>query len=86
MFGNKIVIIMVAAADANKELDSSVVPIILETNQFHGSMQKGRDDTDTNCWTSPSGAGFMIRGKNYLKDNSKVGFFLLRIKNIYMLG
>ncbi|XP_022142944.1 protein ENHANCED DISEASE RESISTANCE 2 isoform X2 [Momordica charantia] len=61
-----------SAADANKELDSSVVPIILETNQFHGSMQKGRDDTDTNCWTSPSGAGFMIRGKNYLKDNSKV--------------
>ncbi|XP_038890262.1 protein ENHANCED DISEASE RESISTANCE 2 isoform X2 [Benincasa hispida] len=61
-----------SAVDANKELDPSVAPIILETSEFHGSLQKGRDDKDTNCWTSPSGAGFMIRGKNYLKDNSKV--------------
>lgn len=77
MFGNKYVIIMVAAVDANKELDPSVAPIVLETIQFHGSWQKGRDDKDTNCWGSPSGAGFMIRGKNYLKDNSKVGFLIL---------
>lgn len=68
---------MVAAVDANKELDPNVAPIILETSQFHGSLQRGRDEKDTNCWTRPSGTGFMIRGKNYLKDNSKVGFFLL---------
>ncbi|KAG7030348.1 Protein ENHANCED DISEASE RESISTANCE 2 [Cucurbita argyrosperma subsp. argyrosperma] len=61
-----------SAVDANKELDPSVAPVVLETHQFHGSLQKARDDKDTNCWTSPSGAGFMIRGKNYLKDNSKV--------------
>ncbi|KAK2450533.1 ENHANCED DISEASE RESISTANCE protein [Trifolium repens] len=37
-----------------------------------GSLREGKDENDTNCWTSPSGEGFMIRGKNYLKDNSKV--------------
>lgn len=35
-------------------------------------MRKGEAENDTDCWTSPSGEGFMIRGKNYLKDNSKV--------------
>ncbi|GMY35702.1 protein ENHANCED DISEASE RESISTANCE 2 isoform X1 [Fagus crenata] len=56
----------------NKELDLTVTPIIIDPTQFHGSLHKGKDDTDTNCWTSPSGMGFMIRGKSYLKDNSKV--------------
>lgn len=68
---------MVAAVDANKELDHSIAPIVLDTCQIKGSLQKGGVDTDTNCWTSPGGAGFMIRGKNYLKDNSKVCFVLL---------
>ncbi|XP_022938154.1 protein ENHANCED DISEASE RESISTANCE 2-like isoform X1 [Cucurbita moschata] len=61
-----------SAVDANKELDHSIAPIVLDTCQIKGSLQKGGVDTDTNCWTSPGGAGFMIRGKNYLKDNSKV--------------
>ncbi|TQD93564.1 hypothetical protein C1H46_020835 [Malus baccata] len=62
-----------SAADAtNKELDSEVAPVMIDTSQLHGTLRTGKDDTDTNCWTSPSGTGFMIRGKNYLKDNSKV--------------
>ncbi|KAI3827486.1 hypothetical protein L1987_01562 [Smallanthus sonchifolius] len=32
----------------------------------------GNSETDTDCWMSPSGKGFMIRGKTYLKDNAKV--------------
>ncbi|KAI4344241.1 hypothetical protein L6164_011489 [Bauhinia variegata] len=56
----------------NKELDPHVTPITIDPSNFHGSLPKGKDDADTNCWTSPSGGGFMIRGKNYLKDNSKV--------------
>ncbi|KAM1263381.1 hypothetical protein ACFX13_029053 [Malus domestica] len=60
------------AADANKEFDSRVPAIIIDPSQFHGSLSKGKDETVTNCWTSPSGEGFMIRGKNYLEDNSKV--------------
>ncbi|KAJ8753190.1 hypothetical protein K2173_017776 [Erythroxylum novogranatense] len=61
-----------SAPDANKELDPSVPPISLDTTQFHGSLHKGKDEKDTNCWTCPDGTGFMIRGKTYLKDNSKV--------------
>ncbi|CAJ2637525.1 unnamed protein product [Trifolium pratense] len=54
-----------------KELDSLVSPIEIDASDFQGSLCKGKDNNDTNCWTSPSGEGFMIRGKNYLKDNSK---------------
>ncbi|KAK8295272.1 hypothetical protein V6Z12_D05G053500 [Gossypium hirsutum] len=31
-----------------------------------------KDDADTNCWTSPGGAGFMIRGQTYLKNSAKI--------------
>ncbi|GMN47207.1 hypothetical protein TIFTF001_016385 [Ficus carica] len=58
--------------DVNKELDPNVVPTTIDPSQFNGSLHKGKDENDTNCWTSPSGMGFKIRGKNYLKDNSKV--------------
>ncbi|KAE8126128.1 hypothetical protein FH972_020873 [Carpinus fangiana] len=61
-----------SAPDANKELEPTATPMIIDPTQFHGSLHKGKDDTGTNCWTSPSGSGFMIRGKNYLKDNMKV--------------
>lgn len=73
----KYLVFLNAARDANKELDPTVTPMIIDPTQFHGSLHKGKDDTDTNCWTSPSGTGFMIRGKTYLKDNMKVGFALL---------
>ncbi|XP_021899211.1 protein ENHANCED DISEASE RESISTANCE 2 [Carica papaya] len=61
-----------SAVDASKELDSSVAPINIDLGQFQGTLQKGKSDSDSNCWTSPSGMGFMIRGKTYLKDNSKI--------------
>ncbi|GMI81444.1 hypothetical protein like AT5G35180 [Hibiscus trionum] len=61
-----------ATQDTNKELDPSVPPIHVDASQFNGSLQKGKDDADTNCWTSPSGTGFMIRGKTYLKNNGKI--------------
>ncbi|BBH08555.1 Protein of unknown function D [Prunus dulcis] len=65
-------VILDTAADANKELDSEVAPVMIDPSQFRGSLRNGKDEADTNCWTCPSGTGFMIRGKNYLKDNSKV--------------
>ncbi|KAI7729581.1 hypothetical protein M8C21_021999, partial [Ambrosia artemisiifolia] len=37
-----------------------------------GSMCEAKSENDTNCWMSPSGKGFMIRGKTYLKDSTKV--------------
>ncbi|KAE9601753.1 putative protein ENHANCED DISEASE RESISTANCE 2 [Lupinus albus] len=61
-----------AAPDLSEELDPYVSPIKIHPSNFHGSLRKGKDDNDTNCWASPSGKGFMIRGKNYLTDTSKV--------------
>lgn len=68
-----------AVPDANKELDCRIPPVVIDPSQFHGSLQKAKDGTDSNCWASPTGKGFMIRGKTYLKDNSKVIFLSLYI-------
>lgn len=45
----------------------------IDLGQFCGSLRIGKDDEDTDCWTNPGGAGFMIRGSTYLKDYAKVG-------------
>ncbi|GAB4828180.1 hypothetical protein Ancab_035097 [Ancistrocladus abbreviatus] len=79
--------------DVNKELVSTVPPVPIYPSLFHGSLHQGRDDNDTNCWSSADDTGFMIRGKTYLKDNSKVmgGDPLLKviavdwIKNDYLI-
>ncbi|XP_052199680.1 protein ENHANCED DISEASE RESISTANCE 2 isoform X2 [Diospyros lotus] len=60
-----------SAPDLDEELDPGVPPVVLDPS-YHGSLHQGKDETDTNCWTSPSGSGFMIRGKTYLKDSLKV--------------
>ncbi|KAB2027720.1 hypothetical protein ES319_D05G051200v1 [Gossypium barbadense] len=61
-----------AAENASKELDLSVPPIHVDPSQFNSVLHKGKDDADTNCWTSPGGAGFMIRGQTYLKNSAKI--------------
>ncbi|GFP97052.1 protein enhanced disease resistance 2-like [Phtheirospermum japonicum] len=61
-----------ASESEPNELNSSVPPISLDPSQFHGSMRKAKDETDKNCWYTPDGSGFMIRGKTYLKDSMKV--------------
>ncbi|RAL53688.1 hypothetical protein DM860_015416 [Cuscuta australis] len=61
-----------SAPDVGRELNPSVPCVMLNPSNFHGTMQQGKDENDTNCWTSPEGSGFMIRGKTYLKDYTKV--------------
>ncbi|GFS41672.1 similar to ENHANCED DISEASE RESISTANCE protein [Actinidia rufa] len=61
-----------SAPDLSEELDPNVPAIILDPSQYCGSMCQEKDEADSNCWTSPRGKGFMIRGKTYLKDCSKV--------------
>ncbi|KAK4760662.1 hypothetical protein SAY87_005555 [Trapa incisa] len=61
-----------SVVDAHRELDPHATPISINPSHFRGSLAKGQDDSDTNCWSSPGGSGFMIRGKDYLRDNSKV--------------
>ncbi|CAH8277085.1 unnamed protein product [Arabidopsis lyrata] len=60
------------APGASNVLDASVDPVSIDPSKFQGSLRKGNGDKDSNCWDSPSGMGFMIRGKTYLKDNAKV--------------
>nr|GEW46227.1 protein enhanced disease resistance 2-like isoform X1 [Tanacetum cinerariifolium] len=62
----------ISDSDANDELDPLASPLIFDPRQFHGSMREGKSETDTNCWTTPNGTGFMIRGQTYLTDNTKV--------------
>ncbi|KAK4414999.1 protein ENHANCED DISEASE RESISTANCE 2 [Sesamum alatum] len=70
-----------SAPDSNIELDSDEPAMDLDPSQFHGSMRRAKDEADKNCWSSLDGSGFMIRGKTYLKDSTKVkgGEPLLRL-------
>ncbi|KAL0302388.1 UNVERIFIED_CONTAM: protein ENHANCED DISEASE RESISTANCE 2 [Sesamum calycinum] len=70
-----------SAAAENNELDSNEPAMDLHPSQFRGSMRKAKDESDKNCWSSLDGSGFMIRGKTYLKDSTKVkgGEPLLRL-------
>ncbi|KAJ8560776.1 hypothetical protein K7X08_022636 [Anisodus acutangulus] len=61
-----------SAPDTSKELNADVPPLTLDPSQFHGTMRHGKGEGDSDCWSSPSGSGFMIRGKTYLKDSTKV--------------
>ncbi|EPS71915.1 hypothetical protein M569_02843, partial [Genlisea aurea] len=54
------------------DLNSSVPSVSLDPGQFYGSMRKAKDEADKNCWSSPDGSGFMIRGKSYMNDSMKV--------------
>ncbi|XAR50738.1 hypothetical protein NMG60_11005152 [Bertholletia excelsa] len=61
-----------SALNLTSQLDPDIPPVVIDPSHYHGSMRQGKDDTDADCWTSPNGSGFMIRGKTYLKDNAKI--------------
>lgn len=54
-------------------------PIALDPTQYQGSMHQGKDEAGSDCWTSPDGAGFKIRGETYLKDNTKVDLYTAQL-------
>ncbi|KAK1434748.1 hypothetical protein QVD17_00498 [Tagetes erecta] len=60
------------AMDCNNELDTHVDQVTIDSGDFSGSLHKGKGEADSNCWTTPSGTGFKIRGKTYMKDSAKV--------------
>lgn len=57
------------------ELDRNVPSTTIDLNEFPGSLDHGKDANVTNSWAEPGGNGFMIRGKTYLNDFSKVSRF-----------
>ncbi|XP_020276988.1 protein ENHANCED DISEASE RESISTANCE 2-like isoform X2 [Asparagus officinalis] len=61
-----------AGALERSELDMHIPSICIDPSQVRSSLHRANGENDTNCWTTPTGRGFMIRGKNYLKDNCKV--------------
>ncbi|XP_041998517.1 protein ENHANCED DISEASE RESISTANCE 2-like isoform X1 [Salvia splendens] len=61
-----------ASEQESSVLNTLVSPINLDSDEFHGTMRRAKDELDKNCWSSPDGSGFMIRGKTYLKDGMKV--------------
>ncbi|XP_051150527.1 protein ENHANCED DISEASE RESISTANCE 2-like [Andrographis paniculata] len=63
---------LIQSSESSDELDSNVPSINLEPSEFPGTMRRAVDEDDKNCWISPSGSGFMIRGKTYLKDSTKI--------------
>ena len=73
-----------SALDISKEFDPDVSSTIVHPSQFSSSLHKGKDENDTNCWTSPGGSGFMIRGKNYLRDHSKVYIIYFAVIHAYV--
>jgi hypothetical protein len=55
------------------ELVTNSIPITIDTSHFHGSVRRAKSEDDPNSWSAPGGEKFMIRGKTYLTDYTKVG-------------
>ncbi|KAJ1700293.1 hypothetical protein LUZ63_000072 [Rhynchospora breviuscula] len=60
------------ASVADIELSGASPPVLIDWSQLNGSLRQAKSEQDSNCWSSPSGDGFMIRGKTYLTDRSKI--------------
>ncbi|KAK1395932.1 protein ENHANCED DISEASE RESISTANCE 2-like [Heracleum sosnowskyi] len=61
-----------SAADAIREFFTSAHPIAFDPHDFQGSMRLKTAEADRDCWSSPDGSGFMIRGKTYRTKNDKI--------------
>lgn len=80
-----IFIFVVNTDEPKLDFDTSFAPVAIDLNQFHGCLHQAKDETDKNCWGSPSGQGFMVRGKTYLNDFCKVVFQFQFIHFSYLL-
>ncbi|RCV31253.1 hypothetical protein SETIT_6G161800v2 [Setaria italica] len=54
------------------ELVTSSSPVSVDPSQFHGTLRRAKSENDPNSWSAPGGEKFMIRGKTYLTDYTKV--------------
>lgn len=68
-----------ASSIVNNELSAASPTIAIDWSRLNGSLRQAKSERDSNCWSSPSGNGFMIRGKTYLTDRSKVCWFSVRM-------
>ncbi|XP_078150944.1 ENHANCED DISEASE RESISTANCE protein (DUF1336) isoform X2 [Carex rostrata] len=54
------------------ELNATSPRVAIDWSQLNGSLRQAKSEQESNCWSSPSGNGFMIRGQTYLTDHSKI--------------
>jgi len=47
-------------------------PVTADPSHFHGTLRRAKSENDPNSWSAPGGEKFMIRGKTYLTDYTKV--------------
>ncbi|KAG2579030.1 protein ENHANCED DISEASE RESISTANCE 2-like [Panicum virgatum] len=56
----------------NSELVTNSSPVTADPSHFHGTLRRAKSENDPNSWSAPGGEKFMIRGKTYLTDYTKV--------------
>ncbi|RLN03259.1 hypothetical protein C2845_PM13G18380 [Panicum miliaceum] len=54
------------------ELVTNSSPVTVDPSHFHGTLRRAKSENDPNSWSAPGGEKFMIRGKTYLTDYTKV--------------
>ncbi|CAL5001903.1 unnamed protein product [Urochloa decumbens] len=54
------------------ELVTNSSPVTVDPSDFHGTLRRAKSENDPNSWSAPGGEKFMIRGKTYLTDYTKV--------------
>lgn len=62
-----------AALVETSELVTNSSPVAVDPSHFHGTLHRAKSENDQNSWSAPGGEKFMIRGKTYLTDYTKVG-------------
>uniref|UniRef100_A0A0E0ICD5 Protein ENHANCED DISEASE RESISTANCE 2 C-terminal domain-containing protein n=1 Tax=Oryza nivara TaxID=4536 RepID=A0A0E0ICD5_ORYNI len=60
------------ASVEKSELVTNSTPVTIDSNHFHGTLRRAKSENDPNSWSEPGGEKFMIRGKTYLTDYTKV--------------
>ncbi|WVZ92763.1 hypothetical protein U9M48_038805 [Paspalum notatum var. saurae] len=54
------------------ELVTNSTPVTVDPSHFHGTLHRAKNENDPNSWSTPGGEKFMIRGKTYLTDYTKI--------------
>ncbi|TVU05717.1 hypothetical protein EJB05_48896 [Eragrostis curvula] len=60
------------ASVESSELVTNSSPVTVDPSHFQGTLRRAKNENDPNSWSAPGGEKFMIRGKTYLTDYTKV--------------
>ncbi|KAL6859367.1 hypothetical protein ACP4OV_017626 [Aristida adscensionis] len=60
------------ASIESSELVPNSTPVTIDPSHFHSTLRRAKSENDPNSWSTPGVEKFMIRGKTYLTDYTKV--------------